>query len=385
MTDQEFFNVIVGIYSKLGNNVGDGVVQNIWESIFNKILGYNTNGEDFVKTIAPNHMSYGSNSIDFLLMHNKMATCRISFCKPEDFKIAQNYFLQVLLESQLTLGVLIGKSIYVYCYNNDKKAFDFKEIEITQSNPIGTWWVSAFKKNTFDHQQIADYIIVKPKPNVDLSKVIADITPELLYEILRVHLSKTIDLHQWEQISKTVKISVLANKVGTSDWLTRMDTMQNNNAVATVPINPMRQPMQPRPPIDRVSSAIVSNTIQQHKTQSQLDNGIIQRQTAVRLVLNEKIGHGANISFLLENKSLNKYFATVPMDYLKQDWVLIFNDSVKRQINVFLVPAKALNKKQFMSVDKLHFNIQVRCKDMAFQDEYNKLRFDRYFVKAIYY
>lgn len=367
MSELELFNVIVEIYSKV-DVLNFGVLQNVWESIFDKILGFGSKG-DLVKTVSST-----PNCLDYLLLKNNSALFRAGFYNQLNLsQTVEMNFLKSLNDNNLSIGILIGSSIFIYANNTTTKSFDRLEIKVSKDNIKGEWFVKSFKKLSFSSEDIRNFVCPKPKmTGLELDALQKTVNNELVMRLLKQHFAGAITPDQFDTMMKGIVLTVMQRS--------QMPVSQQNTTfTAPLPFGQTSKAEQDR------TSQIVSSTISSHRTQVALGNGIIQRQQAIKMVQERGIGANANFSFVSENKSINKYICTVPIDFLKTEWVLILNNSTKREINIFVIPPKLLTKKNFYSVDKQTFNISIRCRDMTYQDEHNKLKFDRFFVETIPY
>ncbi|MDR1138680.1 MAG: hypothetical protein LBK70_02260 [Clostridiales bacterium] len=406
MTDQDLFNVIVDICKKVDFSQ-HSVRQNIWESIFDKILGFSVIGGDVRKIIVPNSLDINIVDVEFLIVKEESISFRVGFCNTVNIAQEQEKFVSMLKSNNVHIGILISYNLLIYVYDINMRSFVVIDIELSKDNKKGAWWVNNFKKSNFDKDNIINYlqhndkeITDKESPNkkenlIDLQQFCQSVTPNLLQQLLLQHFKKVLTEEQANFICKSVDITVKSSSVATVPQYSSpvlptpdMPSVVSNMTLGQNKIAPVQfghivqdsmhdQAHQFRTLATNVQTkAIASNG-------NMFSN--MDRTKAVQLVRRHNIGVGSNISFLLENKLAHKYVAKVPLDYLKTDWCLILNDSVNKRINVFFVPGKTLNNKTFYTIDKRNFNIQIRYSDLAYQDELSKFRLDKFWVKDIAY
>lgn len=117
------------------------------------------------------------------------------------------------------------------------------------------------------------------------------------------------------------------------------------------------------------------------------ENGRITKSAAANLFRRNGISTNNNVTFASKNKAGNYYWANPLFDALKQDWCLILNDWIKKELHLFKIPAHALKESDLVSrsdnVEKI--DLQIAYNDATYTDGRSKVSFDRFHIKSISY
>ncbi len=117
------------------------------------------------------------------------------------------------------------------------------------------------------------------------------------------------------------------------------------------------------------------------------ENGRITKSAAANLFRRNGISTNNNVTFASKNKAGNYYWANPLFDALKQDWYLILNDWIKKELHLFKIPAHALKESDLVSrsdnVEKI--DLQIAYNDATYTDGRSKVSFDRFHIKSISY
>lgn len=116
-------------------------------------------------------------------------------------------------------------------------------------------------------------------------------------------------------------------------------------------------------------------------------DGRIAKNQAISLFEASGIHLSRNTTFASKNRGANNYWANPYFFALDSDWYLILNDWIKRELHLFLIPARTIPHKNMISridqADKI--DLQISYNDPTFTDTRSKISFARYLVKSIKY
>lgn len=94
-----------------------------------------------------------------------------------------------------------------------------------------------------------------------------------------------------------------------------------------------------------------------------------------------------NVTFASKNKSSYNYWANPSDNLLYNDWFLILNDWINRELYLFKIPASSITPSELTHrADRSEvIDLQIAYNDSTFTDERSNLRFLKYSVKKISY
>ncbi|MBQ3252642.1 MAG: hypothetical protein IJB02_05330 [Oscillospiraceae bacterium] len=118
-----------------------------------------------------------------------------------------------------------------------------------------------------------------------------------------------------------------------------------------------------------------------------VENGRITKSAAVNLFRRDGIYTNNNVTFASKNKAGNYYWANPLFDALKQDWYLILNDWMKKEIHLFKIPAQAIKASALVSRsdNEEKIDLQIAYNDATYTDGRSKVSFAPYHIKSISY
>lgn len=94
-----------------------------------------------------------------------------------------------------------------------------------------------------------------------------------------------------------------------------------------------------------------------------------------------------NITFASKNRAAYNYWANPFFYSLEKDWYLILNDWIKKELHLFMIPAKAIRPENMVCrVDQQEkIDLQISYNDTTFTDTRSKISFAKYLIKTIQY
>lgn len=120
---------------------------------------------------------------------------------------------------------------------------------------------------------------------------------------------------------------------------------------------------------------------------SNVEQGRITKSAAANLFKIKGYSTNHNVTFASKNKVGNYYWANPLFDALKQDWYLILNDWIKKELHLFKIPIHALNASDLVSrsdnEDKI--DLQIAYNDTTFTDSRSKISFAKFLVTTTSY
>ena len=117
------------------------------------------------------------------------------------------------------------------------------------------------------------------------------------------------------------------------------------------------------------------------------EQGRITKSVAANLFKSKGYSTNHNVTFASKNKGGNYYWANPLFDALKQDWYLILNDWIKKELHLFKIPIHALNANDLVgrSDNEDKIDLQIAYNDTTFTDSRSKISFAQFLVKSIVY
>lgn len=116
------------------------------------------------------------------------------------------------------------------------------------------------------------------------------------------------------------------------------------------------------------------------------DNRITKNQ-AISLFAAKGFRVSRNVTFASKNRSAYNYWANPSYMALREDWFLILNDWINRELHLFCVPAYEIRANELLcridQQDKI--DLQISYNDSTFTDNRSKISFLKYFVTTIKY
>ena len=118
-----------------------------------------------------------------------------------------------------------------------------------------------------------------------------------------------------------------------------------------------------------------------------IENGRITKSAATNLFRRDGVSTNNNVTFASKNKAGNYYWANPLFEALKQDWYLILNDWMKKELHLFKIPAHALKESDLVSRsdNEEKIDLQIAYNDTTFTDGRSKISFSEFLVQSIKY
>ena len=122
-------------------------------------------------------------------------------------------------------------------------------------------------------------------------------------------------------------------------------------------------------------------------TSADMETGRINKSAATNLFRRNGVSTNNNVTFASKNKAGNYYWANPLFDALKQDWYLILNDWIKKELHLFKIPAQSLKESDLVSRsdNEEKIDLQIAYNDATFTDGRSKVSFADFLIKSISY
>ena len=117
------------------------------------------------------------------------------------------------------------------------------------------------------------------------------------------------------------------------------------------------------------------------------ENGRITKSAATNLFRRNGISTNNNVTFASKNKAGNYYWANPLFEALKQDWYLVLNDWMRKELHLFRIPAHSLKESDLVprSDNEEKIDLQIAYNDTTYTDGRSKVSFDQFHIKSISY
>ena len=117
------------------------------------------------------------------------------------------------------------------------------------------------------------------------------------------------------------------------------------------------------------------------------EQGRITKNAAANLFKNKGFTPNHNLTFASKNKVGNYYWANPLFDVLQQDWYLILNDWIKRELHLFKIPVHTLKENDLVSRSDNNekIDLQIAYSDATFTDSRSKISFAKFLVTTTSY
>lgn len=118
-----------------------------------------------------------------------------------------------------------------------------------------------------------------------------------------------------------------------------------------------------------------------------VDQGRLTKSAAANLFKSKGYPTNQNVTFVSKNKAGNYYWANPLFEVLQQDWYLILNDWIRKELHRFKVPVQTLKADDLIgradNQDKI--DLQIAYNDTTFTDSRSKISFAQFLVTSIPY
>lgn len=111
------------------------------------------------------------------------------------------------------------------------------------------------------------------------------------------------------------------------------------------------------------------------------------KSRAINLLRSEGAFLNGNITFASKNRGVDNYWANPDFSVLNNQWNLILNDWIGKELFLFVIPAKEISPYSLVARgDKENqIDLQIMYGDSSFTDNRSKLSFARFLKKRIQY
>lgn len=93
-----------------------------------------------------------------------------------------------------------------------------------------------------------------------------------------------------------------------------------------------------------------------------------------------------DVTFASKNSTTNTYWANPNESFLKKNWTLILNDTIKKKLHLFYIPANTIDESMVRyRLDKDVLDIQIDFYDINFTDNRSGIKFIQYKVDELKY
>lgn len=116
-------------------------------------------------------------------------------------------------------------------------------------------------------------------------------------------------------------------------------------------------------------------------------DGKIGKNQAIALFTAQGVRFNRNVTFASKNKAAHNYWANPYFTALDEDWYLILNDWIERELHLFVIPAKSLAPEQLVARfdQQEKVDLQIGYGDPTFTDNRSKVSFARFLIQDISY
>ena len=116
-------------------------------------------------------------------------------------------------------------------------------------------------------------------------------------------------------------------------------------------------------------------------------DGKIGKSQAIALFSAQGVMFNRNVTFASKNKTAFNYWANPFFTALAEDWYLILNDWINRELHLFRIPAKAIHPSELVARydQKEKVDLQICFDDPTFTDNRSKISFAKYLIKNLSY
>lgn len=219
MTSKEIWNYLVDHYNKnMWSN--EDVIQRDWEAFFAdaELFKYSKIRGDIDSHRSLQIGSYERVIPDIILRKDKedlfvveLKKYSLPFSKEREAQLFS--YLKLL---HISIGVLVCNKVYIYAYDFETNDQENKmEIPFEKDNNDGIAFVEMFSKDAFSKDNIIEYISNKKTFVTNVKNIKSQITPQLIYDVLKKHFHKEYAMEEIETALKECTFScgsVLAEK-----------------------------------------------------------------------------------------------------------------------------------------------------------------------------
>lgn len=356
------WNKIVDCFNKHINSE-EKVIQKNWEEIFNN-FGYSK----FLGTLeAKKYIPIGNKRSlipDIILKQNDAEICAVELKQetiPLDKDIEDQLF-SYLKQGKLKTGVIICDKIYIYAYQYDKNDSEQSKISIDFeiNNKDGELFVELFNSETFDHKKISKFVEEIINHNNNIKNIRDNLSKDIVVEALSNYFENKYSKEEVEEALDSIEITIQDNKN------------------------------------EKIKQAIkkpIETTIKQLKFS--FDSQILSKGgKPASIYLNKYFVSQSYIddSFKFNIAKLNKdgkrFWANPPIEVLQYDWCLVLNNTSKKELFIFKIPANSISLERVntrIHKGKKLIDLEIIHQDGEFVDLVSKIQYKQWFVEKMNY
>ncbi|WP_165069528.1 hypothetical protein [Desulfovibrio sp. ZJ200] len=354
--NSEKWNDLVDIFEQ-NKFSSEQQLQNIWETIFSEYFGYSRlKGDiDSKRTIQ---IGSTERIIPDIILKDNNSDLFIVELKKSQLHCGNEQLISYLKLLKVNVGILICDCIYVYSFDytkNDAEQ-DFIKIDFIKNNKDGELFITMFSKTNFTEENIKQFINSKIQTKQNVLNIKKEINNDLLFNLLEKYFSNKYSTEEIKKAIETIEIIVTDNSGN--------DCSKKDKAVAI---------------FQKSSFVPVGNDIGSKLSKD--DICVLFQKNGINL-------HKPNdFTKASKNKSNNVYWANPNISVLEQDWELILNDWINKELHYFFIPANSIQLSELKvrsdNPDKINLNIQY--KDQKYSDRGSNISFKKWHIKTIKY
>lgn len=343
------WNYIVEQYKK-NYNQSESFIQGEWENYFSELFDYKRILRE-IDTQRSIHLGSSVRVIpDIILRKDNTDVIDVELKK---YNIPFSDTMEEQLKSYLkqlniSVGVIIGKEIRLYWFEYMENRMYAIRIDYTENNPDGAKFIELLAKNTFQKGKIKEFIKSKMQFQLNVHLIQSELNEELLKNLLEMYFGE-------KYTEKEVKEAMLGYKIIVKKEGENLGLVRK---YVSTPVDP----------IGKVGS-------------------FISKKEAIGLFESKGQTVYSNVTFASKNRTAYNFWANPPIDFLKNNWSLILNDTLARRIYLFNIPAYSIHEGDLETRTDRNYliNLQIEYNDPMFTDSRSKYQFGKYLVDECSY
>ncbi len=443
MTANEKWNKIVSLYEKYSHSP-EVQQQNVWESIFVEILGYSRLDGDIERYGNPSLKRTESVVPDMIIKSAQGEVCVVEFMQPNVFfqPALERKFLSAWKESNRDICIFVRDKLHVYYVGDSQLRIPLQwEISFTKNNPEGIEFIEIMSKARFDREKFKTVLLEKNRFKLTVERIIEEVTLPATVNVFKEYFEKKYTTEAVDEAFRQVSISITRN-LGTgissfegNERRTRGETFsfEKCGIPKGATLQYIKEPwitctvyddrkvlynqqimymsalvkMLTGKEVTVAAQALFSyngKSLQEYyrdyqqagesaqslrsKENSSLGQGQKEMTKAGAVALFNQAGLSVpkHCTFASLNRNGQYYWGTAIAKVLHFDWWIILNDTSKRKLYCFKIPANTYSEEQvFIRKDKNLVDFNVLYEEDAFRDRRSKIDFKGWLMQAISY
>jgi len=354
MTATEKWNVLVDHHNK-HLNAEERTIQSIWEKVFAEIFGYSSLTGEIERQRSIQIGSTYRATADIIIVsdHEDLFVVELKRHDSPHTTKDEGQLLSYMKLLRSNLGILICNKIYVYTYDASKVDDEQEkvEIEFLADNPDGIKFIELFSKSAFHEEAVKEFVDQKIESSKNVERIKKELTPVLVVDLLKNYFTKKYCVAEFEQAIDRVNLIIVSK-----------------NEVPATPTE-IKQ---------LFSSAKMSYAENNAETP-------LTKPKAVALCSSSGLNIDGKITLATRNKTAPYFWANPSIAYLSENWWLLLNDYLKKELYVFNIPANSIkiDDMKCRNDKPSIIDLQIRCDDSSFEDSRSNIKFANWFVKTI--